>query len=186
MPAVNGGYGMRRPKRPGEAGERRSLEEVLAALKSRPAFGSGLEWEALESGGFTILITRLRKPVFEALKEWEAAFEGYTVRAPEQGPDPKALCLFRVERGGERWEFYASGTQAYTAAPAGAVRALLEQPHDFLPKEVRVAEAYRALALRVHLAGGSDQWVSRAKLEKFLASGRDGPLTGLDWGLMPE
>lgn len=177
---------MRPPKRPEGSREQRPLEEALRGLRVRPSFGAGLEWEALETGGHTVLLTRFKKPVFETLKEWESAYPGYEVLAPLQAPDPGVLTRFQTRRGGDVWEFFGAGAQAYAAAPEGSVRALLAHAHDFIPEEIRASEAYRALALRVHLAGGSDQWVSRSKLETFLAGGRDGALTGLDWGQLPD
>ena len=75
-----------------------------------------------------------------------------------------------------------NGCQAYSTGPVGSVRELFLHAFDFIPAEHRPKDA----ALRVHLAGGSDQWVGPSKLAKFLASGRDGPLTGLDWGRMPD
>lgn len=169
---------MRPPKRPGTGTAGAGLEAVLAGLRTRASFGGGAEWEALEAGGFTVIITRFRLPVAEKLREWAAAFPAYKVlAAPGDG-----FSSASVEWDGKTHVFYVNGAQAYTAAPIGGVKHLLEHPHDFIPAEARPKDA----ALRVHLAGGSDQWVSPSKLAKFLASGRDGALTGLDWGQLPD
>jgi hypothetical protein len=170
---------MRPPKRPASETSAGTLESALAGLRTRPSFGGRVEWEALETGGFTIVLTRFRRPVLEEMRGWAAESPSYKIEvAPPADGFAKAVVLW----GGERIEFYVNGAQAYVGAPAGSVRSLLHHPHDFIPAEHRPKDA----ALRVHLAGGSDQWVSPSKLAKFLASGRDGPLTGLDWGQLPE
>lgn len=144
----------------------------------------------MEKGGYTVVLTRFRKPVMDHLKEWEAAFPGYKPEWPAERP--QGLFRMRVSRGDASFEFYVNGAQAYRAEPIGSIRELLSHPHAFIPEEIRggagkpPSPEYLAVTLRVHLAGGSDQWVSRSKLEKFLASGRNGPLTGLDWGQLPE
>lgn len=176
---------MRPPKRPDapsvQAGT--SLEEILAAIRSRASFGAEIELEALESGSFTVVITRFKKPVGEILAGWQADHPGFTFA---ELPKPDGLRHFVATQGDETTAFYANGCQAYSTSSVGSVHGLLAHPHDFLPSQIRSGPGCAALALRVHLAGGSDQWVSRAKLDKFLASGRDGALTGMDWGQLPE
>ena len=170
---------MRPPKRPGSPGPAEPLGDVLAALRPRRALSGWAEFEALETGGHTVFITRFRKTVLEQLKDWEAAFPGYRpdwARAEGKGPDD----LFEMAVDGS--PFFLRAHQAYAAVPDGQVRRLLLEAHPFIPRQVRESEEYRQVALRVHLAGGSDQWAGREKLDRFLASGRDGWLSSIDWG----
>lgn len=174
---------MRPPKQPKPGAAALPLEQVLAALRTRPALSGWAEFEVLETGGHTVFITRLRKAVVEVLKEWEAGFLGY---APDwalaRGKAAGVLFAMRAGRGEAVFDFLVKATQAFVAVPVGHIRGLLLHPHDFIPEEIRASEEYRAVSLRVHLAGGSDQWASREQLEKFLASGQDGSLSDLDWG----
>lgn len=151
------------------------LEAVLSSIRTRPSFGPEIELEALELGGYAVVLTRFRRPVIAVLKDWSQSVPGFWFEPP---PSAEGLYSVRVKHGSGSYEVYANGAQAYMAAPASSVRALLAHPHDFIPEDL----GPRAAALRVHLAGGSDQWVSPSQLARFLASGRDGALSGIDWG----
>jgi hypothetical protein len=157
----------RPPKRPTVSGGSLSLEDALRSLRPRPAFGGAWEFEAIELGGHAVFLTRFPKPVFDMVKEWEAAYPDLKLALPEAAPDVKILTRFRVLNGEEAFDFWACGAQAYSVAPRESLRSLMRAPHGFIPKELRTSQAYQAIEIRLHLAGGSDQWVGRSKLENL-------------------